>query len=94
MSLYLYTGRFWKGLEMAPLRLNALQSSAKRKFLFIDRFSALADNSVGVIPRSLYGPKRTPVSLPAASPAGRGVKTTEHVIENVPFQYARPVLSG
>ena len=70
-------------------------NSGKRKFLFMDRFSGLAGNSVGVIyPSYNIHPEEDAGAFTGCITGFADVKTTEHVIENVPFQYAWPVLSG
>jgi hypothetical protein len=70
-------------------------NSGKRKFLFMDRFSGLAGNSVGVVypPFSIH-PVEDAGAFTGCITGFADVKTTEHVIENIPFQYAWPVLSG
>jgi len=70
-------------------------NSGKRKFLFMDRFSGLAGNSVGVIypPFSIH-PVEDAGATTGCITGSATVTTTEHVIENIPFQYAWPVLSG
>jgi hypothetical protein len=70
-------------------------NKAKRKFLFMERFSALAGNSVGVIHRPFTVRPVEDIGFFTGCITERvRVKTTEHVIENIPFQYAWPVLSG
>lgn len=70
-------------------------NSGKRKFLFLDRFSGLAGNSVGVIyPAYSIHPAEDAGAFTGCITGFASVTTTEHVIENIPFQYAWPVLSG
>jgi hypothetical protein len=69
-------------------------NAAKRKFMFLEKFSALAGNSVAVIHRPFtVRPVEETGAIGCITSKGK-VKTTDHAIENIPFQYAWPVLTG
>lgn len=70
-------------------------NAEKRKFMFMDKFSALAGNSIGVIHRPFTVRPVEDVGPFTGCITSKGrITTTDHAIENIPFQYAWPVLTG
>jgi hypothetical protein len=68
---------------------------AKRDYAFVEHFSALAGDAVGMIqsPFSIR-PKEDAGLFEGCITTPSGLKTEEYVIRNVPFDYAIPVLAG
>ena len=70
-------------------------NAAKRKFMFMEKFSALAGNNIGVIHRPFTVRPVEDVGAFTGCITSKGrITTTDHTIENIPFQYAWPVLTG
>ena len=65
--------------------------SGRRGYAFGEMVSALGGNDVGVLqpPFSIL-----PIKGEGGGALGGGVQTKEYVIENIPFQYAIPLLTG
>lgn len=70
-------------------------NKAKRDYAFVEVFSALGGNDVGVVQPPFSIIPREDTGFPGACIGeSEGVKTEEYTIENVPFEYAIPMLTG
>ena len=68
-------------------------NSFKRRFVYNELVSGFAGNDVDIIQPPFSFPPRGEPSGGCITSTG-GLRTTEHVIENVPFEHAIPVLTG